>query len=102
MGIDQIEEFYELILPVALVALTDDFSGCRVQSGKQSGCAMPGIIIGLPFGQTRTDRKNELAAIQIQQATGVRPLHPLQVLERAYREDGFEFRVGAAEKKENR
>ena len=43
-----------------------------------------------------------LAAIQFEQATGVRPLHPLQVLERAYREDGFEFRVGAAEKKENR
>ena len=63
---------------------------------------MPGIIIGLPFGQTRTDRKNELAAIQIQQATGVRPLHPLQVLERAYRDDGFEIRVEAAEKKEDR
>jgi glycerol-3-phosphate dehydrogenase subunit C len=30
-----------------------------------------------------------LAAIQFEQATGTRPLHPLQVLERAYREDGF-------------
>jgi Fe-S oxidoreductase len=30
-----------------------------------------------------------LAAIQFEQATGTRPLHPLQVLERAYRRDGF-------------
>ncbi len=30
-----------------------------------------------------------LAAIQFEQATGIRPLHPLQVLERAYRADGF-------------
>ncbi|MBI4081889.1 MAG: anaerobic glycerol-3-phosphate dehydrogenase subunit C [Candidatus Lambdaproteobacteria bacterium] len=30
-----------------------------------------------------------LAAIQFEQATGVRPLHPLQVLARAYRADGF-------------
>ncbi|HKJ00260.1 MAG TPA: anaerobic glycerol-3-phosphate dehydrogenase subunit C [bacterium] len=30
-----------------------------------------------------------LAAIQFEQATGTRPLHPLQVLDRAYREDGF-------------
>jgi Fe-S oxidoreductase len=30
-----------------------------------------------------------LAAIQFEQATGTRPLHPLQVLARAYREDGF-------------
>ena len=30
-----------------------------------------------------------LAAIQFEQATGRRPIHPLQVLARAYREDGF-------------
>ncbi len=30
-----------------------------------------------------------LAAIQFEQVTGTKPLHPLQVLERAYREDGF-------------
>jgi Fe-S oxidoreductase len=30
-----------------------------------------------------------LAAIQFQQATGIKPLHPLQVLARAYRADGF-------------
>jgi Fe-S oxidoreductase len=30
-----------------------------------------------------------LAAIQFEQATGARPLHPLEVLERAYRPDGF-------------
>ena len=30
-----------------------------------------------------------LAAVQIEQATGVRPLHPVQVLARAYEPDGF-------------
>ena len=30
-----------------------------------------------------------LAAVQIQQATGVRPIHPIEVLARAYRRDGF-------------
>jgi len=30
-----------------------------------------------------------LAAVQFEQATGVRPLHPVQVLARAYRETGF-------------
>ena len=30
-----------------------------------------------------------LASIQIQQALGRRPMHPIQVLERAYRADGF-------------
>jgi glycerol-3-phosphate dehydrogenase subunit C len=30
-----------------------------------------------------------LAAIQIEQATGVRPLNPAEILERAYRPDGF-------------
>jgi len=31
-----------------------------------------------------------LAAIQFQQHTGVKPLHPMSILARAYREDGFE------------
>jgi Fe-S oxidoreductase len=31
-----------------------------------------------------------LAAIQLEQGTGKRPIHPIQVLARAYREDGFE------------
>ncbi len=30
-----------------------------------------------------------MAAVQIEQATGVRPLHPLEVLARAYKGDGF-------------
>ena len=34
-----------------------------------------------------------LAAIQFEQALGKRPLHPLQVLARAYREDGFDHPV---------
>ena len=36
-----------------------------------------------------------LAALQIEQATGTRPLHPIEVLERAYRADGFEQPVRA-------
>jgi len=30
-----------------------------------------------------------LAAVQIEQATGVHPMHPLEVIARAYRPDGF-------------
>ena len=30
-----------------------------------------------------------LAAVQIEQATGTRPIHPIEVLARAYRDDGF-------------
>jgi glycerol-3-phosphate dehydrogenase subunit C len=30
-----------------------------------------------------------LAAVQIEQATGVRPIHPIEVLARAYEPDGF-------------
>ena len=30
-----------------------------------------------------------LAAVQIEQGTGVRPIHPVEVLDRAYRADGF-------------
>lgn len=41
-----------------------------------------------------------LAAIQFQQHAGVKPLHPMSVLARAYREDGFSTKVDAVEKKE--
>ncbi len=37
-----------------------------------------------------------LSAIQIEQATGTRPIHPIEVLARAYREDGFATPVPAA------
>jgi glycerol-3-phosphate dehydrogenase subunit C len=33
-----------------------------------------------------------LAAIQFQQHAGVKPMHPMTVLARAYRENGFETR----------
>lgn len=36
-----------------------------------------------------------LSAIQIEQATGTRPLHPLEVLARAYEDDGFPDKVPA-------
>ncbi len=34
-----------------------------------------------------------LAAIQFQQHAGIKPLHPMSILARAYREDGFEKKV---------
>ncbi|HVA36533.1 MAG TPA: anaerobic glycerol-3-phosphate dehydrogenase subunit C [Candidatus Dormibacteraeota bacterium] len=34
-----------------------------------------------------------LSAIQIEQATGVRPLHPIEILARAYADDGFAAKV---------
>jgi Fe-S oxidoreductase len=39
-----------------------------------------------------------LAAIQFEQMIGVRPLHPIQVLARAYRADGFPNPIPAKEK----
>ena len=40
-----------------------------------------------------------LAAIQFEQAIGTRPIHPIQVLARAYRADGFETKLPLEEKK---
>jgi Fe-S oxidoreductase len=37
-----------------------------------------------------------LAAVQFQQHAGVKPLHPMSVLARAYRADGFPTRVPTA------
>lgn len=34
-----------------------------------------------------------LAALQFQQHTGVKPLHPMSILARAYREDGFANKI---------
>jgi glycerol-3-phosphate dehydrogenase subunit C len=34
-----------------------------------------------------------LAAIQFQQHTGIKPLHPMSILARAYREDGFDTKI---------
>jgi Fe-S oxidoreductase len=40
-----------------------------------------------------------LAAIQFEQAIGTRPIHPIQVLARAYRADGFPTPINTEEKK---
>jgi hypothetical protein len=40
-----------------------------------------------------------LAALQIEQATGVCPIHPIEVLARAYRVDGFPRAITASPKK---
>jgi Fe-S oxidoreductase len=40
-----------------------------------------------------------LAAIQFQQAIGQRPIHPIQVLARAYRPDGFPKIIEKSEEK---
>jgi Fe-S oxidoreductase len=39
----------------------------------------------------------QLAALQIEQATGIRPLHPIEILARAYEPDGFPDPVPAPE-----
>ena len=41
-----------------------------------------------------------LAAIQFQQHAGIKPLHPMSILARAYRADGFETRITPADRKE--
>ena len=39
-----------------------------------------------------------LAAIQFEQHAGVKPMHPMTILARAYREDGFPEKVKIDEK----
>ena len=41
-----------------------------------------------------------LAAIQFEQHAGVKPMHPMSILARAYREDGFPDKVKVDEKSE--
>jgi Fe-S oxidoreductase len=43
-----------------------------------------------------------LAAIQFQQHAGLKPMHPMTILARAYREDGFPSRIRAEERGEGR
>ena len=38
-----------------------------------------------------------LAALQFQQHAGVKPMHPMSILARAYRDDGFTKKIGKAE-----
>jgi Fe-S oxidoreductase len=41
-----------------------------------------------------------LACVQLQQHAGTKPLHPMSVLARAYREDGFSTRASPEEENE--
>jgi Fe-S oxidoreductase len=43
-----------------------------------------------------------LAAIQFQQHAGVRPMHPMSILARAYRVDGFPNRIRSAAEEEEK
>ena len=38
-----------------------------------------------------------LAAMQFEQHAGIKPLHPMSILERAYREDGFAIKTSSIE-----
>ena len=71
-------------------AMKKEFFQLSLAAGSK---AFDGMQAGME-GQTLTATDCPLAAIQFEQATGRRPLHPLQVLARAYREDGFEHPVG--------
>jgi Fe-S oxidoreductase len=62
-------------------AMKTEYFELSLESGKKAFDGMRGE------GLLTTDCP--LAAIQFEQATGTRPLHPLQVLDRAYRADGF-------------
>jgi Fe-S oxidoreductase len=66
-------EWFELSLQSGKKAFDGMKNGAKPVDGK------PGIMT--------TDCP--LAAIQFEQATGVRPMHPLQVLAKAYQPDGF-------------
>jgi len=66
-------------------AMKTEFFEMSLDTGKKAFDGMKG-----PSGEEGVMATDcPLAAIQFEQATGTRPLHPLQVLDRAYREDGF-------------
>ncbi|MCZ6531729.1 MAG: heterodisulfide reductase-related iron-sulfur binding cluster [SAR324 cluster bacterium] len=70
-------------------AMKKEYFDLSLQAGRKAFAGMEGEAL------MTTDCP--LAAIQFEQATGRRPLHPLQVLARAYREDGFEHALSQDE-----
>ena len=62
-------------------AMKSEYFALSLQSGQKAFDGMAGKEI------TSTDCP--LAAVQFEQASGKRPLHPLEILDRAYRKDGF-------------
>jgi Fe-S oxidoreductase len=67
-------------------AMKREFFEMSLQAGRKA-------FDGMQAGEGLLTTDCPLAAIQFEQATGKRPLHPLQVLERAYRADGFDTPV---------
>ena len=65
-------------------AMKTEFFDLSLESGKK---AFDGMKTGESEACLATDCP--LAAIQFEQALGIKPLHPLQVLDKAYRADGF-------------
>jgi glycerol-3-phosphate dehydrogenase subunit C len=70
-------------------AMKREYFEMSLQAGRKAfdGMTRGANPEGAPKGVMTTDCP--LAAIQFQQATGIKPLHPLQVLARAYEADGF-------------
>jgi len=70
-------------------AMKKEFFEMSLQSGRKAFKGMK--------ADTLTVTDCPLAALHFEQATGTRPLHPLQVLARAYRADGFPQAIAAEE-----
>lgn len=70
-------------------AMKKEYFAMSLESGKKAfdGMTSAANPEGSSPGILATDCP--LAAIQFKQATGIKPLHPLQVLARAYKADGF-------------
>jgi hypothetical protein len=48
--VDPLEEFQELLVPVATVQLADHGAVGDVEGGKQAGHTVPGVVMGAPLG----------------------------------------------------
>lgn len=63
-GGDLLEELQELLVAVAGIADVGDLAGGGVQRGEQAGHAMPDVVMGLPLGDPRAHRQDQLCAFQ--------------------------------------
>jgi len=64
LGLDEVEEAYELLVAVALHAAADDLAVEHVQRGEQGGGAMALVVVGHGGEPTLLDRQAGLGAIE--------------------------------------
>src|SRR5438105_9087039 len=62
--VDGDEEFAVFYGPVLAVQFADDGAVGDVERGEQAGGAVPGVVVGAPFGHARHHRQHRLGSVQ--------------------------------------